>query len=292
MSVSKSKEDIAIVGAGTLAAALVPALYQSGYRIREIVTRNQPQSLRRARALAKRVHASATTLSKAQLGARITWICVPDDSIPDVAQSIARQGDWRRKIVVHSSGALGADALAPAKQAGAETASAHPLMTFVSQSSVNQSSADFKGVPFAMEGDPKAMVLIGAVVVRLGGKPFRIAAEFKPAYHAFGFFSSPALVALIAAAQQVGKLAGLSERQARRLMEPIVRQTLDNCFRGTAGEAFSGPLRRGDVATVRKHLEVLKDEPHLIDLYRALSRVALQYLPVCHSDELSEVIGD
>jgi predicted short-subunit dehydrogenase-like oxidoreductase (DUF2520 family) len=286
MSVSKSKEDIAIVGAGTLAAALVRALDQSGYRIREIVTRDQPQSLRRARALAKRVHASATTLSKAQLGARITWICVPDDSISDVAQSIARQGDWRRKIVVHSSGALGADALAPAKQAGAATASAHPLMTFVTQS-----SAGFKGVPFAIEGDPKAMVLIGAVVGRLGGKPFRIAAEFKPAYHAFGFFSSPALVALIAAAQQAGKVAGLSEPQARELMKPIVRQTIDNCFRSTAGEAFSGPLRRGDVATVRKHLEVLKDQPQLIDLYRALSRVALQRLPVGNASEIKKLIG-
>src|SRR5256885_1983068 len=89
---------------------------------------------------------------------------------------------------------VGAGKLAAAKQAGAETASAHPLMTFV-----NQSSADFKSVPFAMEGDANALALIGVVVRRLGGKPFRIAAEFKPAYHAFGFFSSPALVALIAA---------------------------------------------------------------------------------------------
>jgi predicted short-subunit dehydrogenase-like oxidoreductase (DUF2520 family) len=159
-------------------------------------------------------------------------------------------------------------------------------MTFV-----NKSAADFKGVPFAMEGDPKAMVLIGAVVGRLGGKPFRIAARFKPAYHAFGFFSSPALVALIEAAQQVGKLAGLSEYQARELMEPIVRQTIDNCFRSTAGEAFSGPLRRGDVATVRKHLEVLKDQPQLIDLYRALSRVALQRLPVGNASEIKKLIG-
>jgi predicted short-subunit dehydrogenase-like oxidoreductase (DUF2520 family) len=285
VSNSKRKEDITIVGAGTLAAALVRALHQSGYRIREIVTRNQPQSLRRARALAKRVHASATTLSKAQLGARITWICVPDDSISEVAESIAKQRDWRQKVVLHSSGALGADALAPAKQAGAETASAHPLMTFV-----NQSSADFKGVPFAMEGDANALALIGAVVRRLGGKPFRIAAEFKPAYHAFGFFSSPALVALIAAAQQVGKLAGLGEHQARELMEPIVRRTIDNCFRSAPEEAFSGPLRRGDLATVRKHLEVLKQQPDLRELYRALSRIALQRLPVGNASEMKKLI--
>jgi predicted short-subunit dehydrogenase-like oxidoreductase (DUF2520 family) len=286
MPVSKSKElDIEIVGAGTLGTALAYALHQSGYRISEIVTRDQPQSLRRARALANRVHASARTLSKAQLSARITWICVPDDSISEVAQSIAKERDWRRKIVLHSSGALGADALAAPKQAGAETASAHPLMTFV-----NQSLVDFKGVPFAMEGDPKALAVIGAVVGRLGGKPFRIDAQFKPAYHAFGFFSSPALVALIAAAQQVGKMAGLTERQARDLMEPIVRETIDNCFRSTPQEAFSGPLRRGDLATIRKHLDALKQQPNLLELYRALGRVALQHLPIGSADEMKKLI--
>jgi predicted short-subunit dehydrogenase-like oxidoreductase (DUF2520 family) len=159
-------------------------------------------------------------------------------------------------------------------------------MTFVSQSSI-----DLKGVPFALEGNPKALAVIGAVVGRLGGKPFRIAAQCKPAYHAFGFFCSPASVVLIAAAQQVGKMAGLSERQARDLMEPIVRQTIDNCFRSTPQEAFSGPLRRGDLATVRKHLEVLKQEPKLRELYRALSRIALQHLPVGNADEMKKLIG-
>jgi predicted short-subunit dehydrogenase-like oxidoreductase (DUF2520 family) len=287
MPVSKSKElDIAIVGAGTLGTALAYALHRSGYRVSEIVARDQPQSLRNARAVANRVHASATTLSKAQLNARITWICVPDDSISDVAQGIAKQRDWRRKIVLHSSGALCADALAAAKQAGAETASAHPLMTFV-----NHSSVDFSGVPFALEGDPKALAVIGAVVGRLGGKAFRIAAQFKPAYHAFGFFSSPALVALITAAQQVGKIAGLSERQARDLMEPIVRQTIDNCFLSTPQEAFSGPLRRGDLATVRKHLDALKQQPNVHELYRALVHIALQHLPVGNADEMKKLIG-
>ena len=103
MSVLKNNQsDIAIVGAGTLATALVRALHQSGYHITEIVSRDQSQSLRRARALAKQVHASATTLSKAELSARITWICVPDDSISEVAESIAID---RRSIPHAAAGA-------------------------------------------------------------------------------------------------------------------------------------------------------------------------------------------
>jgi predicted short-subunit dehydrogenase-like oxidoreductase (DUF2520 family) len=288
MSASKNNRaaNIAIVGAGTLATALAQRLDQSGYRIVEIVTRDRPESLRHARALAKRVHASVRTLTEAEFNARITWICVPDDSISGVAADIASQRDWRQRIVLHSSGALGSDVLAPAKEAGAETASAHPLMTFVSQS-----SPEFRGVPFAMEGSPKALVVVGSLVRALGGKPFRIAAQLKPAYHAFGFFCSPALVALITAAQQVGKLARLSEHQARELMEPIGRQTIDNCFRSTPQEAFSGPLRRADLATIRKHLEVLTRKPDLLALYRTLSRVALQHLPVAKGDETKKLIG-
>src|SRR4051794_40976906 len=152
MPVLKSKElDIAIVGAGTLGTALAYALHQSGYRVTEIVTRDQPHSLRRARVFANRLHASATTLSKAQLSARITWICVPDDSISEVAQNIAKRRDWRRKIVLHSSGALDADALAAAKEAGGETASAHPPLNFVCQSSI-----DLKGGPISPGGKPQA----------------------------------------------------------------------------------------------------------------------------------------
>jgi predicted short-subunit dehydrogenase-like oxidoreductase (DUF2520 family) len=160
-------------------------------------------------------------------------------------------------------------------------------MTFV-----NASHAKLSGVPFALEGDAKAVAVVGRVVRSVGGNPFPIAPEFKPAYHAFGFFSSPALVVLIAAAQQVGKLAGLTERHARELMEPIVRQTIDNCFRADPRAAFSGPIRRGDVATIRKHLEVLRQTPELLEVYRALGRIALKELPAANVRKLKRLFGD
>jgi predicted short-subunit dehydrogenase-like oxidoreductase (DUF2520 family) len=76
------------------------------------------------------------------------------------------------------------------------------------------------------------------------------------------------------------------------LMEPIVRQTIGNCFRTTPEQAFSGPLRRGDVATIRKHLDVLKANPELLELYRALARIALQELPVSNREELEDALGN
>ena len=283
----KTLPDIAIIGAGTLATALAVDLHRSGYSIAEIVSRDNSQSRRRASVLAKRVGARGVALSQAEPVARITWICVPDDAISGVAQQLAAMGDWHRKIVLHSSGALVSGMLDAMKARGAAIASVHPLMTFVSASDSN-----LNGIPFAMEGDAKALSVLGAVVRSLGGKPFRISAESKAAYHAFGFFCSPALAALIAAAQQVGKLAGFTEPRVRELMEPIIRQTIDNCFRTDPGRAFSGPLRRGDVATIRKHLDVLKESRELLDVYKSLGRIALKHLPTANLDELRRLFAE
>lgn len=280
------RPDITIIGAGTLATALAISLRRSGYRVSEIVSRNNAKSISHAGKLAKRVGARVTNLHESQFMAKVIWICVPDDAISEVASQIATRGDWKRKIAVHSSGALGSDALAALKKAGAGTASAHPLMTFV-----RASKPELKGVPFALEGDASALATINTIVRSIGGKSFRIAAGAKPAYHLFGFFSSPALVALIVAAQQVGELAGFKRRKSSELMGRIVRQTIENCLVTSPQLAFSGPLRRGDIATLRKHLEVLNVQPELLKLYKSLSSIALEHLPVRNADALKKLIG-
>jgi len=289
MALRKRKQplDISIIGAGTLATALAAALRRSGYRIAEIVSRDNAQSLSRARKLAKRVGARATYMREARFTGKIVWICVPDDAIAGLAGQLAGRAKWQKKLVVHSSGALGSDVLAPLRKAGALTASAHPLMTFVSIS-----KPELEGVPFALEGDSRALVTIGTTVRSIGGKPFRIAPELKPAYHLFGFFCSPALVALLAAAQRVGELAGFARRRrSRQLMEPIVRQTIDNFFRSTPQQAFSGPLRRGDIATLRKHLDVLRKQPELLAIYKSLAGISLKQLPVTNADALRNLLS-
>lgn len=284
---SKSqKYEIAIIGAGTLASALARALHSKEYRVSEIVSRSNPQSLRRARILASRIQSSATTIQAAEMSADIVWICVPDDAIAALAEQMTDERDWRGKIVVHSSGALSSDTLELLRRKGAEVASAHPLMTFVSSS-----QPKLKGVPFALEGTAKALTAVETIISDFEAHAFRIARTEKAAYHAFGFFSSPGIVALIAAAIEVGKLAGLEGKRVRALMEPIVRQTIDNCFRTSPQQAFSGPVRRGDVETIRKHLKVLDEHPDLLDLYGSLVRIALKDLPSANTDSLQRLVN-
>ena len=111
---------------------------------------------------------------------------------------------------------------------------------------------------FALEGDAQAVRAARRIARDLGGRAVLIDARRKPMYHAFGAFTSPLIVATIAAAERVARKAGLDRASARAAIAPIFRQTVANYFEHGPAGAFSGPLVRGDVETVRRHLEVLR----------------------------------
>jgi predicted short-subunit dehydrogenase-like oxidoreductase (DUF2520 family) len=272
--ISPKKPRVAIVGAGNLASALAVALHVAGYGIEQIVSRGSTASLRRARRLAREVGAAAVTASQAHVRAEIVWFCVPDAAIADVGESLADAGDWKGKVALHSSGALTSDELAGLRERGAEVASAHPLMTFV-----NGSRPPLAGVSFAVEGSPKAVRAARAIILDLRGQPVAVRKRQKEAYHAWGMFASPLLTALLAAGERVAGAAGVSRKAARERMLPILRQTLTNYARLGAPASFSGPIVRGDVATVAKHLKVLLEVPGVREVYVALALSALRDLP-------------
>jgi predicted short-subunit dehydrogenase-like oxidoreductase (DUF2520 family) len=145
-------------------------------------------------------------------------------------------------------------------------------------------------VPFAVEGDPAALRLARKIVRELGGEPFSISKSKKSAYHAWGGFTSPLLIALLVTGEKVAHAAGLSAADARKKMLPIVRQTLANYAKlGPAG-AFSGPVGRGDTQVVRKHVKELKKIPGARDVYMALARAGFRYLPVRNRKELEKLL--
>jgi predicted short-subunit dehydrogenase-like oxidoreductase (DUF2520 family) len=279
------KPTIAIVGAGNLGSTLAWALHDAGYRIAEIVFRDG-DSRQRARRLAGEVNSAAMPLSKARLGADVVWICVPDSNIAGCARQLAQAGGWRGKIALHPSGALASDELKPLQGRGAAVGSAHPLMTFV-----RRSRPALQGVCFALEGDPAAVRAAQRMVRDLGGEAFTIRRQDKALYHAWGAFSSPLLIALLATTEQVALGAGVRSRAAaRKRMLPILQQTLRNY--GTLGpaDAFSGPLVRGDAGTVRRHLQELGKVPEAKRVYVALARAALEMLPVRNRREMEKAL--
>lgn len=274
---------VSIVGPGRLGTALALSLSKAGYVVRDLVVREGRGVSRQATKLARQVKARAFALGEAQLESDLVWITVPDDAIASVAASLAASQAWRGKRVFHSSGALTSDVLGLLREKGAKVASVHPGMTFVSRSVPRM-----KGVPFGVEGDPAAVRLAKKVISDLGGNVFPIAKNDKVLYHAFGSFASPMLIALMAALENVGKAAGIKQRDLRTMAAPLLRQTLNNYLVHGANEAFSGPMVRGDVATIRRHLEGLRKVPQARDAYVTLAKIALRELPVGNREELEK----
>ncbi|HUO17991.1 MAG TPA: DUF2520 domain-containing protein [Verrucomicrobiae bacterium] len=280
-----AKPTVAIIGAGNLGTALALALRRSGYEIEAILSKPLPQSRKKARELAKRVNARVISAASDDLTAKVVWFSVPDAQIASAARDWSAKLNWKGKIAFHSSGALSSDVLEILRRRRTAVASVHPFMTFVSGS-----QPSLAGVPFAIEGDAVAIRMARRIVNDLAGLAFPLRKRDKPAYHAWGTFASPFFVALLMAAEQVAEIAGVQPQTARRRMMPILLQTLANyASRGPAG-AFSGPIIRGDSDTIRRHLEILRRQPAVLELYLAMARFAIQFLPVRNRPQLTRVL--
>ena len=268
-----AKPRVTIVGAGNLGSALALALRRAGYAVEDVIARSRGASLRKAQALAKQVGARVST-DLSDVRADLIWFCVPDAEIALAARSLAGKIEWKGRVALHSSGALTSDELSVLRRRGAAVASVHPLMTFV-----RGSQPSLAGVPFAVEGDPAAVGVARRVVENLGGLAYSIRQKDKAAYHAWGTFASPLFTALLATTERVAALAGVSRKAARQRMIPILLQTLANYAAFGAAGGFSGPIIRGDVDTVKRHVRVLRGAPVAREVYLSLAKAALAYLP-------------
>jgi len=266
---------ISIVGPGRLGSALAINLKRAGWDIAYLVIRRRGSNARRASELADKLGATVVWLGDSPLPQGLVWITVPDDAITGVADRLAGMQEWTGQSVFHSSGALTSDALRPLREKGARVASVHPGMTFV-----DTTAATLKGVPFGVEGDAAALRLARQIIRDLGGTVVTIRKQNKVLYHAFDAFASPMMVALMAALEEVGKAAGIRQRELRTMSGPLLRQTLGNYLEYGAAGAFSGPFVRGDVAVIQNHLNALGSVPAAREVYLALARVAVKKLPV------------
>ena len=261
------------------------ALHAAGYSIREIVSRDVPESRKRARALARQVGAEARTYSQARLDSDIVWLCVSDDAIAPAAAAIAGATTWKGKIALHSSGARSSRELEALRARGAIIGSLHPMQTFV-----RASHATLAGIAFAVEGDPAAVRIGRRIAKELGGSVVTIRPEAKVLYHALGSFCSPVVISTLKTAERMAEAAGISSADAKRIMHPILRQTIANYLAKGPAAAFSGPINRADVNTIRKHLEALRKVPGAREIYLAAARAALQTLPVRDVEAVAKVL--
>jgi predicted short-subunit dehydrogenase-like oxidoreductase (DUF2520 family) len=280
-----SKPAVTIVGLGRLGTALALELKRAGYPISEIVTSTRHASQRRGALLARQLKTQSSSINNARLDGDLLWLAVPDGQIIAAANALSARVDWKNKIAFHSSGALGSDELKALRQGGAAVASVHPFMTFV-----RRTIRSLEQVPWAIEGDPSAKRLARQIIRDFKGQAFAIRKQDKVLYHAWGTFASPLFIALLVIAEQTARRTGIPPVQARKRMLPILTQTLANYAALGPAAAFSGPLVRGDVEIIRKHLSALKSIPAAQDVYMSLSRAVLPGFPLKGHRQLQRLL--
>lgn len=261
-----------IVGAGRLGTALGAALARRGWRAEAIVDRDA-RAARESRRIIGCGRAS-TSLAAAAKARGTVIVAVPDDAVGGVAAALARgAGSWAKRNVFHTSGLVPAGALGPLAERGARVASLHPVQSFPRK---DVPPSVFEGITWGLEGDAAAFGEAKGIVRALRGNVLLLSARDKAVYHAACALASNALVALEWTAAGVLGKAGVPEDSAPGLLMPLVQGTLQNVKSFGLEKALTGPVVRGDAATVRKHLEALESDPAAREVYRVLGKQILR----------------
>lgn len=261
---------VSIIGAGRLGTALAIALDQAGHSINLIVARRSA-SARRASKLAggQGVGLSSKQFRKLHSKHRelldqsaLILIATPDDVIASVTNELAallrfQTAPARERIALHTSGALSSNVLAPLRKWGISVGALHPLVSI----SDGRNGADWltRGF-FSVEGDAAAIRMGKRIVSDLGSRAFEIEASAKPLYHAAALMASPNLTALVDIALEMLIRCGLTANQSQKVLLPLIRSTIDNLAAANPARSLTGTFKRGDVATVRKHLEAISSQ--------------------------------
>ncbi len=215
--------------------------------------------------------------SRVRLDARVLWLSVPDAAIRTTAEwLVAQRADLRGQVVVHSSGALDRSVLCGCRKRGRADrfgASHDELPDAAHRSAEGNPLRCGSG---RCRGCGRSCLRL---VKSLGGKPFAIDSQGKAMYHAGAMFGSPLLVATLAAGVRVLEHAGVAEKEALALLGPMALATVANVQKQGLARSFSGPLARGDAATIKLHRKALAGHPLEAQVYDSLARLAAKDLP-------------
>ena len=205
--------------------------------------------------------------------ADVWMLTPPDDQIVVCCTALAASGLLTAgNIMFHCSGALPSRDLAPAAACGAIVASVHPLKSFADPAVAAQT---FRGTYCAAEGDARALAMLRPAFERIGGSVSDIDPGFKTIYHAASVIVCNYLTALLETGLRCYEKSGFERDTALRMMEPLVRETLDNVFSLGTVQALTGPIARGDHAVVARQVDALEAwEPGVAAIYRQLGAVA------------------
>jgi len=287
----REKPSIGFIGAGKLANALAPALRRAGYAVSAAASRRFAS----AKTLAARVE-GCTAYRDAQAVANactLVVVATPDDAI---STAISRL-NWRpNQAVAHCSGAKDANVLAPAASRGATTGVFHPLQTFAGG---KPDATNIQGITFSLEAEGVLLADLKEMAESLGGRWVVLRAEDKALYHASAVITSNYMVTLVSVAAGLWTDFGVGAAEATTALLPLMKGTLANIERVGLPGCLTGPIARGDIGTIRRHLQAIKARaPSLEEAYRELGQLTIPLacaagtLDKAATDSLTEVLTE
>jgi predicted short-subunit dehydrogenase-like oxidoreductase (DUF2520 family) len=255
-----------LIGAGHVGRVLGRLLATAGgWQVQDVLTRSAGSAQQAVAFIgAGRAVAGYDELRPAD----VYLLAVGDDQIVPASEALAQAVLVAGAVVFHCSGALASSQMRSAIAAGAHAASVHPIRSFADPAAV---AAQFDGTFCGVEGAPEALALLLPALGAIGAQAVQIDAAAKTVYHAAAVFASNYLVTVLDAALRAYQAAGIPEPVARRMAQPLAAESMANVFRLGAAAALSGPVARGDMATVeRQRRAVAQWDADTGRLYEAL----------------------
>ncbi len=246
------KNSIVIIGAGKLAFSLTSALVKSGYDVQSVISRK----LSSAKLLANKfsIPHSSNSIKKIPDEIDIFLLTVPDGEIKKVVEKLLKlKRDFSKSICVHFSGVENISVLNSLKKKGCATGSIHIIRPFPSKTVV-----DIKNSPASIETKNKqALIFLNRLCRELKLKPHKITSEEKVYHHLAAVHSSNFLVGNLFNAFY---LISQKSNTPNDILRKTTQSALDNVFKLSPVKALSGPIDRGDIYTIKKHIAALDDK--------------------------------
>jgi predicted short-subunit dehydrogenase-like oxidoreductase (DUF2520 family) len=256
---------VGVIGAGRVGAVLGAALARAGHEV-VAVSAVSRDSVRRA----ERLLPGAAILPPPDVvaAAEFVLLAVPDDALRPLVSGLASTDAWRAgQLVAHTSGAVGVGVLDPAAARGVLPLALHPAMTFAGRP---EDLDRLAGATFGVTAPDELRPVAEALVVEIGAEPVWVPELARPLYHAALTVGANHLVTIVNDALDLLTRAGVEH--PAQLIAPLLSAALDNALR-LGDAALTGPVSRGDAATVRTHLATLaEDAPEQVAAYVAMAR--------------------
>jgi predicted short-subunit dehydrogenase-like oxidoreductase (DUF2520 family) len=259
---------VAVIGVGRVGSVLAAALGRVGHQV-VAGTGVSRESTKRAARLLPGV--PLMPADEAAGRADLVLLTVPDSQLPGLIQGLSATRVWQPgQLAVHTSGAHGIAVFEPATEIGVLGMALHPVMTFAGRPEDLQR---IEGAAFGVTAPPEFRPVAETLVLELGGEPIWVPESARAGYHAALSMGSNHLVTLVNDSADVLRTAGVEDPV--RLLAPLLTASLDNALRLGDG-ALTGPISRGDRATVEAHIRALNGtkylQPYLAMALRTMQR--------------------